>query len=175
MTRRRARGADKGPIAKGGLSPDQAERLDLGVPNDLRLLVCAGFCTHHKPEIVEEWHCGGLGLVAALRGRAVDWGPQAAAAFDRALRDAPASAERVDFAADALLERAICATCAFLPDEGCDHRNPELAVADRLEPCGGYLLLTLLLREGVLDPAQIEDTAGSGEAEESGEDAAAGR
>jgi hypothetical protein len=175
MTRQRARGADKGPIAKRGLSPVQAERLDLGVPTDLRLLACAGFCTHHKPDVVEEWHCGGLGLVAALRGRAVDRGPEAVASFDHALRDAVVSDERVGFAADAVLERAICATCAFLPDEGCDHRNPDLADDVRLEPCGGYLLLTLLLRWNVLDRAQVEEAGGSGQAEELREEAAAGR
>jgi hypothetical protein len=175
MTRQRAHGADKGPIAKGELSAFQAERLDLSVPTDLRLLVCAGFCTHHKPGVVEEWHCGGLGLVAALRGRAVDRGPEAVASFDRALRDAVVSDERVGFAADTLLKGAICATCAFLPDEGCDHRNPDLAEDDRLEPCGGYLLLTLLLRRGVLDPVRVEAVGGSGEVEEPGDHAAAGR
>ena len=160
MTRQRVRGADKGPVAKGLLSAVDVESLDLSRSEDLRLLVCAGFCTHYKPEVVEEWHCGGLGLVARLRDQTLGQGPSVVAAFDTALRDAAASVERVDFAADALLERAVCATCAFLPDEGCDHRNTDLTADVRLEPCGGYLLLTLLLRVGSLDAAQVEESEG---------------
>jgi hypothetical protein len=162
MTRQRARSADRGPIAKDRLTPDDAERLDLGRPMDLRVLVCAGFCTHYKPEAVEEWHCGGLGLVVRLREKAADRGGDEVAAFDRALRDAVASREPLDFAADALLERAVCATCAFLPEAGCDHRNPDLADDERLEPCGGYLLLTLLLRRGTVDATQIAAAGPSG-------------
>ena len=162
MTRQRARSADRGPIAKERLTPDDAERLDLGRPADVRALVCAGFCTHYKPEAVEEWHCGGLGLVARLREQAAARNADEVAAFDRALRDAVASRELLDFAADALLEPAICATCAFLLEAGCDHRNPDLADDERLEPCGGYLLLTLLLRTGTLDAGQVAAAGSSG-------------
>ena len=162
MTRQRARSADRGPIAKDRITPSDTERLDLGRPTDMRALVCAGFCTHYKPEAVEEWHCGGLGLVLRLREQVAARGVDEIAAFDRALRDAVASREPLDFVADALLESAICATCAFLFEGGCDHRNPDLADDERLEPCGGYLLLTLLLRTRTLEAGQVAAAGSSG-------------
>ena len=139
----KTRAVDRGPAAKGRLTDSEVADLDLGHLRGCRHLVCAGFCTFFKAQPEIDDHCGGLSEVERLVRRVcVD--PAGATRLREALIRLVGSEEPVSYRWDEELARLICGACPFLPDGGCDHRNPELDQQQRLEPCGGYILLAAL-------------------------------
>jgi hypothetical protein len=133
-------GWERAPAWKGRVSPEA-----LG---GAQHLACAGCCSFYRPERTDDERCAGYFLVGAalerfrVTGRAED--------LLACLADLGLGRRRLTFAFDDDLGRAMCSTCPFLPDGGCDHRNPALPVERRLEPCGGYVLLAALLECGCL-------------------------
>ena len=59
--------------------------------------------------------------------------------------DVLATADPVSYEHDLDLESRICRGCDFVAGGACDHRNPALTPDERLEPCGGYVLLAALV------------------------------
>jgi len=57
---------------------------------------------------------------------------------------------------DPILDDRVCHHCTFKTKD-CEFqsKNPSLAV----DPCGGYILLTLLKRDGIITPADLEEIA----------------
>lgn len=145
MEGRKAKASERGPAWKSRPLAAGADDSPLSSREERRRLVCAGFCTFFKEQASEEWQCGGFTLVSRLLEGPLRDG--AGRSRLRAALEAVREAELpVDFAWDPLLERLICTECAFAPDGGCDHRNPALSPEERLEPCGGYILLAALFR-----------------------------
>jgi hypothetical protein len=151
--RRRARRQDCGPAWKGRVQPEEVAALDTAASSALRRMVCAGFCTFFKEEPDEEVACAGLQALARLWTR----GPLEAAHLVHASALLCGPVAPVDYRFDALLDRVLCSGCPFLPDAGCDHRNPHIPAAEALEPCGGYILVAALLGAGVL---RVDDAGG---------------
>jgi hypothetical protein len=106
-------------------------------------LVCAGFCTFYRDDAREDQACAGYVEIcrqldeAAARPEGI---PALRAVFIAVL----AAADPVCFEHDIELESLVCRECDFVAGGGCDHRNLSLAPDQRLEPCGGYVLLAAL-------------------------------
>ena len=54
---------------------------------------------------------------------------------------------------DRLLMKLICNRCKF-KEKDCDYRG----LVQNALPCGGYILLSLLLEKGILDEDKIQDS-----------------
>lgn len=141
--RRRAVAADRGPAAKGRVAAADLERADLTSAVGRRRLVCAGFCTFYREDADEDQACAGFREICRLLDEAAAR-PEGLSPLRRVLRGLLEAADPVSYEHDADLERQICRVCDFVDGGDCDHRNPALASAERLEPCGGYILLAAL-------------------------------
>ncbi len=168
MPQRKVKAAECGPAWKGRLEANTVRELDLETVEGRRELVCAGFCTFYREGTVEAGQCAGLRVVARVVTGLLRQEPGRRRLMD-ALRLVQDSGRPVDYRWDRLLEVLMCGECPFLPDGGCDHRNPELAPEQRLEPCGGYVLLAALfsLRPprswGVEEPGVLQGEGGLGQ------------
>ncbi len=145
----KARAVDRGPAGKGRVRGAEIAGLDLAAREGCRRLVCAGFCTFFKPRPEIDDRCGGLAESERLLARA-GADPAVRERLGRALAVLIESEEPVSFQWDEPLAELICRTCPFLLHGDCDHRNPDLDPDDRLEPCGGYILLAALADAGVI-------------------------
>lgn len=110
--------------------------------------ICRPFCRYFRPDHKEELACRAAQLVDDLLQRGLLRAPELPGNNRKIpslwLDDAPA------------LGRVVCRPCPFAVD-GCDFReNPRSAA---VEPCGGYILLRLLLADGrvaIVDLATAE-------------------
>lgn len=143
VARRRVFAADRGPAAKGRVAAADLERADLTSAAGRRRLVCAGFCTFYREEMDEEQACAGFREICRLLDEAAA-GPDGLSSLRRILRGLLEAADPVSYEHDADLGQRICRVCDFVDGGDCDHRNPALAPEERLEPCGGYILLAAL-------------------------------
>jgi hypothetical protein len=148
MTRVRARAADRGPAAKGRVTTAELRQLDLTSGADRRRLVCAGFCTHHRDDAGEDQACAGFVEICRLLDAAAA-APEGVSTLRLTFAKILAAPDPVCYTYDLDLESRVCRECDFAAGGACDHRNPTLAPGDRLEPCGGYVLLAALI--GVLN------------------------
>lgn len=143
MTRVRALAADRGPAAKGRVTTAEFQQLDLTSGVGRRRLVCAGFCTFYRDETGEDQACAGFVEICRLLDEAAA-GPEGIAALRAAFAELLAATDPVCYEHDLELESRICPVCDFVAGGACDHRNPALAPRERLEPCGGYVVLAAL-------------------------------
>ncbi len=143
MTPIRALAADRGPAAKGRVTAAESRRLDLTSEVGRRRLVCAGFCTHHRDDAGEDQACAGFVEICRLLDEAAS-GPEGICALRTTFAKLLAAADPVCYERDLDLESHVCRECDFVAGGACDHRNLALAPGERLEPCGGYVLLAAL-------------------------------
>lgn len=143
MTPVRALAADRGPAAKGRVTAADFQQLDLTSGMGRRRLVCAGFCTFYRDDAGEDQACAGLVEICRLLDEAAA-GPEGISALRATFAEILAAADPVCYEHDLDLESRVCRECDFVAEGACDHRNPTLALGERLEPCGGYVLLAAL-------------------------------
>ncbi len=108
--------------------------------------ICRPYCMFFKEGEKEDMACLGARVAQALAEKAC-FSPEEAAAWARdesAWRDANR---------DALLFENVCRPCEFRAED-CEYRSED-PLADAL-PCGGLILLALLLARGVIHPADME-------------------
>jgi hypothetical protein len=143
VTTVRARASDRGPASKSRVATTEFRQLDLASEAGRRRLVCAGFCTFFRDDADEDQACAGFVEVCRLIDEAAA-GPEDMLALRAVFADMLAAAGPVSYEHDLDLESRICRGCDFVSHGACDHRNPALAPDQRLEPCGGYVLLAAL-------------------------------
>jgi hypothetical protein len=112
---------------------------------DFKGYICRPFCCFFREGAKEEMACRGATIVEHL----VQCGR-----LDRQRLPAEGKDPVLWQDHDHLLDAVACACCEFLPD-GCDFQSAQPPAG--AEPCGGYILLRLLKRSGVLSAADIED------------------
>ena len=112
---------------------------------DFKEFVCIPFCTFFREDSSEELACRGALL------------------FDKLLRHGhlrldtlPGLSRDLDFRGkhDADLDAIVCRQCSF-QKEDCDFQSEENRW--NAEPCGGYLVLSLLKMAGLINPADLEE------------------
>jgi len=112
--------------------------------------ICRPFCAFFRPGVKEELVCRAAALVTALLRQGV----LAQADFP----DPAGKEPGVWLSGTPLPEEYVCGSCSFAPD-GCDFfvqpRSPAV------EPCGGYILLSLLVAQGTLSPLLLAPAARS--------------
>jgi hypothetical protein len=109
--------------------------------DDLIALVCAPHCRFYRRGEKEELSCGGYEFFRErLRARVA---AEAARTEMKALAERGRPPER--FEHDERIELRLCAACSFR-EEDCDFMSGE-EVAGSV-PCGGYVLLALLIASG---------------------------
>ena len=104
---------------------------------DIKDFVCKPFCSFYREGVKEEMICNGARIVEILLERGV-LSPLSLSWIERC---SALSTEEY-----ALLQEMVCRPCPFLAD-GCDIRSAAPPVD--AEPCGGYILLSLLAGEKV--------------------------
>lgn len=112
---------------------------------DIEDIVCRPYCSFYREGVKEELICNG-GLL-----------------LEKLLKNILLSPEELTDVADgsslspmeyAELEEIVCRPCPFLAD-GCDFRSdPPPADA---EPCGGFILLALLVGKNVVHMARLKE------------------
>lgn len=108
------------------------------VKNEIKDYICRPFCSFFREGVKEELICRGAEKVGAL----VESGLLHVAALPGGKEDFSSPALR-----DGGLESAVCRGCAFR-EEDCDFQT-EKSPPDA-EPCGGYILLFMLMENGVI-------------------------
>lgn len=112
--------------------------------NSFQQYICRPYCMFFKDGQKEEMSCRGAEAVERLVHRgSVD------PANMPALRKEPAVWERQK---DVLGAR-VCRTCAFFPGD-CDFQGGE--EVEGAEPCGGFILLSLLYESGLIRMTDLE-------------------
>jgi len=112
---------------------------------DFKEYICRPFCSFFREGEKEELACGGA-LTAERLVAAGAVGPFSPATGRE--RDPRLWSED-----DPLLDARVCGPCPFRAD-GCDFRAPDRT--GDAEPCGGYILLLLLRKEGRLPDGALE-------------------
>jgi hypothetical protein len=112
--------------------------------NSFQQYICRPYCMFFKDGQKEEMSCRGAEAVERL----VQQGSVDPANMP-ALRKEPAVWERQK---DALGAR-VCRTCAFFPED-CDYQGGE--AVEGAEPCGGFILLSLLYQRGLIRMTDLE-------------------
>ena len=109
---------------------------------DLRKEICEAHCRYYKPERVQEETCRGY---AVLEGHPRLW-------EHFPLEPSGYRPSGMDSATEQVLSRLICGTCLFRRND-CDFvQHLQGAV-----PCGGFLVLGLLLESGSLTIDNIRE------------------
>jgi hypothetical protein len=109
--------------------------------------ICRPYCVFFREGQKEEMACGGAVTAARIVGaRNIPTGEIASLTPEQADMDEK----------DDLLDALVCRSCPFVID-GCDFRSEE-PQADAV-PCGGFILLVLLLSRGLIARQDIEDLA----------------
>ena len=116
--------------------------------HDFMEYVCRPFCSFFREGVKEELACQGGVLVESmvLSGRLR---PETLPAREQA-----GCCSLFD---DPLLEAAVCRICPFRVD-GCDFRAVE--PPPNSVPCGGYILLAILLESGTISRSEMEGGTG---------------
>jgi len=112
----------------------------------LERLVCGEHCRFFKPWQEETRRCGGHDWLL----RQVQADPATLEALEK-LRGVKAPPP---LRADALLLRTACTRCDYYP-YNCRYRSP--TGPDNAEPCGGVLVLDLLLDRDLISPEALYD------------------
>jgi hypothetical protein len=99
---------------------------------DIKDIVCKPYCSFYREGAKEELICNGARIVEISLERGILSSP----ALSGLEHGSALSAEEY-----ALLDEIVCRPCPFLAD-GCDFRSAAPPVA--AEPCGGFILLSLL-------------------------------
>ncbi|MCL5022228.1 MAG: hypothetical protein M1497_02465 [Nitrospirae bacterium] len=108
--------------------------------NELREKVCERFCSYYKPSRAGESACLGFLVIQHLAGR------------DRVIEIPPPGAGQPGAAAD----RELCGYCGYRAGD-CDFA----AGIAGAPPCGGFVLIGLLLQKGIVTSAEVLDAARS--------------
>lgn len=113
---------------------------------DIKDYICRPFCSFYREGVKEELICRGARDVGNLVERGV-------------LRVSELPREKRDFSSPALrngvLETTVCRKCAFR-EEDCDFQA-EKSPLDA-EPCGGYILLFLLMGNGGISIDELTES-----------------
>jgi hypothetical protein len=104
-------------------------------------IICAQYCPYHKPGINEELECRGF----AVARRLIEAGTKVPHAK-------PAKAASLSTATGAVLRERICRACPFY-EADCDFILTEGTAL----PCGGFALISHLLRSGVVTMDDVAD------------------
>jgi hypothetical protein len=100
-------------------------------------IACTHFCSYYKPEKADDLACRGFMIIERLmRGGRRFSLPEDGAEPDRGVSE--------------MLSARVCAECPFRED-GCDFA----AAQEGARPCGGFILLGLLVGSGELDVDDI--------------------
>ena len=112
---------------------------------DIKNFVCEPFCSFYRDGEKEELICNGARLLEILMKRGMV-SPEAISAVNR--WPLPPSGK------NPALEEGVCMECPFRADD-CDFQsaNPPLDA----EPCGGFILLSLLAANGVVSPEGLSE------------------
>ena len=108
-----------------------------------RRLVCAGFCTFYRDDVGEDQACAGFVEICRQIDEAAA-GLEGISALQLTFAEILTAADPVCHKHDLDLESRVCRECEFVAGGACDHRNLALASGERLERCGGYMLLAAL-------------------------------
>ncbi len=115
---------------------------------EITSIVCRPHCRFFRPGEKEELSCQGYKFLAQ---RMRPDGEAMRAAREMARKEAPPSI----FEHDPRIESVLCASCDFR-EEDCDFMGG-MDLPDAV-PCGGYVLLKRLMREGVTEVSEwLED------------------
>jgi hypothetical protein len=113
---------------------------------DIEEYICRPYCTFYREGVKEELICRGAQVVENLLRHGV-------------IRITALSVEGYGFPAasadEAFLEDTVCSLCAFRRDD-CDFQSQESP--PDAEPCGGYILVNLLLRKGDISLADLTES-----------------
>ena len=116
------------------------------VKKDIKDYICRPFCSFYREGVKEELICRGAQVVGYLLKRGI-------------IRVADLPGDRHDFASasayQVFLEDAVCGPCAFRRED-CDFQSQE-RLPDA-EPCGGFILVNLLIRKGVISLADLTES-----------------
>ncbi len=105
---------------------------------DVAEFVCAPFCSFYREGLKEDLLCNGARLVEMLMAKGI----LSPGRLSGIKREAAISTRK-----DRIMENVVCAPCPFLED-GCDFRAK--APPPGAVPCGGYILLDLLVAKGII-------------------------
>jgi len=116
------------------------------VKKDIKESICRPFCSFYREGVKEELICRGAQVVENLLKRGVV-----------SVAEMPGDRQGFSSASahDAFLEDAVCGLCAFRRDD-CDFQSQE-SLPDA-EPCGGFILVNLLIRKGVISLADLTES-----------------
>ena len=112
---------------------------------DVEDFVCRPYCSFYREGEKEDLICNGARFLEVLMNK---WGVyhEELAGVEEGSSLSPSEYTQ--------LEEIVCRTCPFLAD-GCDFRSdPPPAVA---EPCGGFILLALLVGKDVVQMARLKE------------------
>jgi hypothetical protein len=116
--------------------------------NDVAEFVCSPFCSFYREGVKEELICNGARILERLvhKGYLCNWGSSDLCGVSSLSR------EEYD-----QLEETLCRPCPFFID-GCDFRShpPPL----NAEPCGGFILVSLLIGNGLIHMEVLKEVAG---------------
>lgn len=109
---------------------------------DFSAFICGPYCVFFKEGQKEDMACGAAPAAMELIRRGLV-----------SIEDLPNPPDDQYLRRDNQhLREIICRTCPFVLD-GCDFRLPE--APDDAVPCGGFVLLRLLLDTGVIEPGTL--------------------
>jgi len=116
------------------------------VKKGIKESICKPFCSFYREGVKEELICRGAQVVENLLKRGV-------------IRAAELPGDGHGFSSgyahEACLEDAVCGLCAFRRDD-CDFQSQESP--PDAEPCGGFILVNLLIRKGVISLADLTES-----------------
>jgi len=110
---------------------------------DIKELICRPFCSFFREGVKEDLICRGAQVVDNLLKRGV-------IRFAEMPGDGTESFTTSSHRA--FLEDAVCRLCVFRRDD-CDFQSQESP--PDAEPCGGFILIDLLVRQGVISFADL--------------------
>lgn len=112
---------------------------------DVEDIVCRAFCSFYREGVKEDLICHGAAMLESLMGKGI-LSPGAITQLKGRLSPSPGEYDG--------LEEAVCAPCPFLAED-CDFRSQ--SPPPGAEPCGGLILLALLVRTGAVPIEKLEE------------------
>jgi hypothetical protein len=117
--------------------------------NDFKDYVCRPYCIFFKEGQKEEMACRGAEVIEKMTlQRHLD--PDVLPRFEKD--------GRLWKNYKKIFAKYVCASCAF-KDNDCDFvtETPGPSADERIEPCGGFILLALMIENDFIDMAVLED------------------
>ena len=115
---------------------------------DFQDYICRPFCRYFKEDQKEEMACQGVHIIEWLvRFKILDLNTLPRHGKTSSLWEKP----------DPGLKALICSRCPFQVD-GCDYQSSHPPAGT--EPCGGYILLSLLNNKGIIQLSDLEKILG---------------